>query len=385
MKRKTLSLICTVVAAWSVFITGGVRVSAEEKLKVDCKAACLIDYYSGTQVFEKNSSERFPIASMCKIMTLILCFDEIETGNLSLEDDIPVSERAASMGGSQVFLESGNTYKAEELIKSIVVCSANDSCVAMAEHISGSDGIFVDKMNERAKSLGACDTLFANCTGLPKEPQYSTAHDVALMLRELLKNEKYYDFSRIWTEKFVHSDSRFTEMTNTNKLIRTYNGCDGGKTGFTNQAGFCLAATAKRGEMRMISVVIGASDSKSRFDYSKEMLDYAFANYTQKIVVDDAVPLGDKLSVRGGKKNEISVAAQRKGLVFSLKSGGADIDIEFLPDETIAPVNKGDVVGEIIIFKDNVEYDRVKVVALEDDPRAGIADYYKQISEGWKL
>lgn len=385
MKRKTLSLICAAVAACSLFIRGGVCVKAEENLKVDCKAACLMDYYSGTQVFEKNPDERLPIASMCKIMTLILCFDEIGTGNLTLEDDIAVSERAASMGGSQVFLESGSTYKAGELIKSIVVCSANDSCVAMAEHIAGSDSIFVDRMNERAKSLGADDTLFANCTGLPKEPQYSTAHDVALMLRELLKNDKYYDFSKIWTEKFVHPDSRFTEITNTNKLIRTYNGCDGGKTGFTNQAGFCLAATAKRGEMRMISVVIGAGDSKSRFEDSKEMLDYAFANYTQKIVVDDAVPLNDKVKVRGGKRGEISVAAGRKGLVFSLKSGGCSIETEFVQNDVKAPVDKGEVVGEIIIFKDNVEYDRVNVVALEDDPRAGIADYYKQISGGWKL
>jgi len=389
MKKKLSAIL--ILFALFLFAAGTaiktVSASADTLPEVKCKSAYLMDYNSCTCVFAKDENERLPIASMCKIMTLVICFDEISSGNLTLEDDIPVSEHAASMGGSQVFLESGNSYKAGELIKSITVCSANDSCVAMAEHISGSDSAFVDRMNARAKELGANDTLFANCTGLPKETQYSTAHDVALMLRELLSNEEYYSLSKVWTEKFVHSSERYTEMTNTNKLIRSYSGCDGGKTGFTNQAGFCLAATAKRGDMRIISVAIGSSTSAERFSSVANMFDYAFANYTQKIVVDSARPLAERVYVRGGKVESIEVAPERNGYVFSRKNGeGVNISIEFSPDSNIAaPIKKGERAGEIIVFKNGVECDRISAVALSDCLEADVGDYYKRIASEWNF
>lgn len=361
--------------------------ASDVSLSVDCKSAYLMDYDSETCVYEKDENLRLPIASMCKIMTLILCFDALDDGNISLGDSVPVSEHASSMGGSQVFLESGAEYNAGELIKSIAVCSANDSCVAMAEYICGSDGVFVDRMNERARSFGANDTLFANCTGLPKETQYSTAHDVALMLKELLSHKEYYNFSRVWTEKFVHPKDRYTEMTNTNKLIRFYSGCDGGKTGFTNQAGFCLAATAKRGDMRLISVAIGAETSEKRFSSVKNMFDYAFSAYTRKIVVSGGEELKDPVPVSGGKVDCIKAAAERGGYVFALRSGGDEkIRTEYIIDEDIkAPVKKGDKVGEIIIFKNGVEYDRINIVSLEDSPRAGLSDYVKKIASAWNF
>ena len=255
------------------------KTQKNEELNVSAKSAYLMDYGTQTVIFAQNERAHLPIASMCKIMTLLLSFEAIDAGVLDMEEEITVSERAASMGGSQVFLEANSKYLVKELLKSIVVCSANDSCVALAERIAGNESVFVDRMNERAKGLGANDTLFANCTGLPKEPQYSCAKDVALMLKELLKNEEYYAFGKVWLDKFAHPQGRYTEITNTNKLVRFYDGCDGGKTGFTNQAGFCLAATAKRGGMRVISVVIGEQDSKTRFDDVRSMFDYAFANY----------------------------------------------------------------------------------------------------------
>jgi len=356
-------------------------------LDVSAKSAYLMDYDSLTCVYKKEENLRLPIASMCKIMTLILCFDAVEDGRISFDDSVCVSERAASMGGSQVFLESGATYRADELIKSIAVCSANDSCVAMAEHICGDDMTFVDKMNERAKALGANDTLFANCTGLPKETQYSTAHDVALMFRELITHGEYFNFSKVWTEKFIHPKDRYTEMTNTNKLVRFYTGCDGGKTGFTNQAGFCLAATAKRGDMRVISVAIGAESSEKRFGGVKNMFDYAFSNYTKKVVVAEGEELSDPVIIKGGKTDSVRAAAERGGYVFDRRSGSAaKITAEYIIGENIsAPIKKGDKLGEVIIFKNGVEYDRINISSLEDCPRAGIFDGVKKIASDWNF
>ena len=267
--------IVTALAAVSLLAPIGIRnnnLSAQADSLADCKAAYLCDFESGTVAYAQNETERLPIASMCKIMTLLLSFEAVDEGNLTYDELGPVSENASGMGGSQVFLGSNLSYPAEELMKSVAVCSANDSCVALAERIAGSESLFIEKMNNRARELGAENTLFANCTGLPKEPQYSCAKDVALMLRELLTHQKYYEFSKVWLEDFSHPDGRVTTMTNTNKLIRFYEGCDGGKTGFTNQAGFCLAATAKRGDMRLVSVVIGAESSDKRFESTKNLL-----------------------------------------------------------------------------------------------------------------
>ncbi|MDE7086859.1 MAG: D-alanyl-D-alanine carboxypeptidase, partial [Clostridia bacterium] len=209
------------------------------QLTTGCKSAYLCDYNSGECIYKENETARMPIASVCKVMTLTLCFDAIEQGKLKLDDKITVSERASGMGGSQVFLQTGLSYQLSDLIKSIIVCSANDSCVAVSETISGSEESFVAQMNKRAEELGCTNTLFANCTGLPKETQYSCAKDVAVMFSNLIKNEEYFNYSKIWLEDFQHPDNRTTSITNTNKLIRKFSACDGGKTGFTNQAGFC--------------------------------------------------------------------------------------------------------------------------------------------------
>ena len=352
-------------------------------LQLRAKSSCLMDHGTGTVIYAQNERAHLPIASMCKIMTLILSFEAIEAGNLDMNEQLAISERAASMGGSQVFLEANAKYPVKELIKSVVVCSANDSCVALAERIAGSESVFTDRMNERAKALGANDTLFANCTGLPKEPQYSCAKDVALMLKELLRHEEYYEFGKVWIDKFSHPEGRFTEITNTNKLVRFYDGCDGGKTGFTNQAGFCLAATAKRNDMRIISVVIGEENSQTRFDDVRTMFDYAFANYAVAPIVEANKPLEKTVTVRGGKKKTVEVCPERSSYAFSKRGEKANIKWQTSFKNLRAPINKGDSVGELVVFKDNVEIDRVNLVATECVAKATLFDRIADVARGW--
>ncbi len=350
------------------------------------KSAYVMENQSKIPVFEKNALKRLPIASMCKIMTLLLAFEGVDEGILEENEMIVVSENAASMGGSQVFLEAHASYPLKELIKSIVVCSANDSCVAIAERICGNTEIFVEKMNSRAKELGCENTLFANCTGLPKEPQYSCAKDVALMLSALLEHEEYFEYAKTWMDTFQHPQGRTTEITNTNRLVRFYDGCDGGKTGFTNEAGFCLAATAKRGNMRLISVVIGEKDSKTRFKEVSESFDYTFANYTVQSVVDSSLNCNECLSVAGGKVKCLPVKPQRDGTVFVKRGETVNVDTQLCLDPVRkAPVRKGDVVGEIRLFRDGVEFDRIPVVAAEDVERANYWDSVMDVAKDWNF
>ncbi len=357
--------------------------NTEVDLKIHAKSSCLMDYGTGTVIYTQNERKRLPIASMCKIMTLLLSFEAIEAGNLDMNEQLTISERAASMGGSQVFLEANAKYKVKELIKSIVVCSANDSCVALAEKICGNESIFTDKMNVKAKELGANDTLFANCTGLPKEPQYSCAKDVGIMLKELLKHQEYFEFGKVWMDKFAHPKGRYTEISNTNKLVRFYEGCDGGKTGFTNQAGFCLAATAKRGDMRVISVIIGAENSANRFEDTKTMFNYAFANYTAKSVLEANVPLENTVKVNGGKEKNLTVVPARSSFVFCKKGEKPNVTIETCYNSISAPVKKGEMVGEIFVYKDGVEIDKVPLIAEKDIEKANLFDRWRDVARGW--
>ncbi len=358
-------------------------VRANDCLQIRAKASYLMDFSSKTPMYRQNETNRLPIASMCKIMTALLCFEAVDRGELSMDEQICVSERAASMGGSQVFLEANAKYPVSELIKSIVVCSANDSCVAMAERIAGSEELFVEKMNERAKQLGANDTLFANCTGLPKSPQYSCAKDVAYMLCELLNHAEYFNFAKVWLEKFTHPEGRYTEITNTNKLVRFYDGCDGGKTGFTNEAGFCLAATAKRGEMRIISVVIGEESSKNRFDDVRTMLDYAFANYTQTPIFQAGEPLERSMAVDGGKRESIAVYPARSVYALTKRGEKSKLTYETVWKELKAPIEKGAKVGELLLFKEGVEIDRIPLLACEGVEKAGFGDRLREIAQNW--
>ncbi|MBE7089729.1 MAG: D-alanyl-D-alanine carboxypeptidase [Clostridiales bacterium] len=350
------------------------------------KSVYLMDKDSKSVIFEKNSEDKKPIASMCKIMTLLLCFEELDSGNISLNDNIFVSEVASGMGGSQIFLESGASYQVSELIKGIVVASANDACVAMAEKICGSESAFVNKMNEKAMELGMNNTNFVNCTGLPKAGQYSTAKDVAIMFSELLEHKDYYQFSRIWMDTIKHPKDRVTEISNTNKLIKFYEGCDGGKTGYTSEAGHCLCASAIRNGLRFISVVISAPDSKTRFKEVSEMFNYGFANYNNKILVDNKNPLEIPVEIKGGKKENVSVLAEKPLYLFSKKGEERNVEIDFKPNQNVkAPVLKGDILGKLTVYENGVEIASVNAVASETILKATYLDQIKNVIINWKI
>jgi D-alanyl-D-alanine carboxypeptidase (penicillin-binding protein 5/6) len=290
------------------------------------------------------------------------------------------------MGGSQIFLETDGQYIVGDLIKGITVASANDACVAMAERLCGSEDAFVEAMNNKAKELKMNNTTFVNCTGLPKAGQYSCAKDVATMFIELLKHQDYYKFSKIWTDVIKHPKDRETGISNTNKLIRFYNGCDSGKTGYTSEAGHCLVASAMRNGMRLVSVVISAPDSKTRFKEVSEMFNYGFANYVNKLVVDNRTPLDEKVNVLGGKKDQLEIIAEKPLFVFSHKNEKRGFEIEFSLEQNLkAPIEKGKVVGTLSVFENGVEISKINVLANEDVKAKSYFDILSDINNEWAL
>ena len=355
---------------------------AESFAPIQAKSAYLMDRRTGQVLYGQSENEKFPIASMVKIMTALLTFEETERGNLSLDECVLISEQSAGMGGSQMFLDRGLKYPVTDLLKGVIVVSANDACVALAERISGSEEAFVSLMNERAKALGMNDTVFVNATGLPKEGGYSTAHDVALMLAELTKHPKYYDYSKIWLEDYVHPDGRTTTLTNTNKFVRFYEECDGGKTGYTSEAKFCLAACATRGDTRLISVVIGAEDSKKRFSESKRLLSYGFAGYKTEIIVKAGDPIF-LCPIKGGEKSGV-IASAASDLAILEKIGTQEVapEVETVYYDVKAPISVGDSVGECTIRQGERCY-TVKLIAEEAVGKATLGDAYKKIAGRW--
>lgn len=379
------ALICLLTAVIGV-VGIGTAFALPTGLQTKSRSAYLMDFNSGTLIYAFNENEELPIASMNKIMTLLLCFEALDNGEFFLEDSITVSAEASGMGGSQVFLEENGAYKIGELLKSIVVASANDACVAMAERLAGSESLFVDRMNERARELSLDHTVFVNCTGLPGAGQHSTVKDVAKMFAELLTHKDYYRYSGIWMDKIEHPGGRYTEISNTNKLIRFYDGCDSGKTGFTSEAGHCLAASAKRGNMRLISVVIKAPDSKSRFGDISQMFNYGFANYTNKTIVDNNIPLEISVAVENGKKDAIQVIPEKSFYLFSEKNKKDALEVDFCPISSVkAPIEKGDVVGSLKIYRDHIEIGEVAVLANETVDRSTYFDTIKDIARDWSI
>ncbi|MBR2988352.1 MAG: D-alanyl-D-alanine carboxypeptidase [Clostridia bacterium] len=347
------------------------------------KSIYLADYHTGEVIYEKKPLERLHIASMVKIMTLNLIFDEIEWGNLSYDSDVIVSEHATSMGGSQAFLDKNGKYKAGELIKSIIVASANDSCVAMAEHIGGSVENFVEKMNAKAKELGMNNTYFVNCTGLPAPNQYSCSADAYKMMKELITHDGFFDFSTVWNYEIEHSNGRKTQLTNTNKLSRFYNGCDGGKTGFTSEAKSCLSATAKRGETRLICVVIGAENSKTRNAEVSQLLNYGFANFETKKIYSKGEILKEKLPINGGKVEQIEVVVEDDLTVFTRKGVSEEYETEVVFDGVNAPILQGSVVGKINLIVNGEVVKTKNLIAKDGVESKNYFDFIDEITQNW--
>jgi len=352
--------------------------------RLPAKSAYLADYETATVIFEQNANDKLPIASMSKIMTALLVLEAVDSGKLDPESLVTVSAEAAGMGGSQVFLDANSRHKVKDLLKAVIVCSANDASVALAETVSGSETVFVDMMNKRAKELGMKNTHFSNCTGLPAPENFSCAKDVFIMTRELIKHKMYFDFSKIWLEDYAHPDGRKTTITNTNKLVRFYNGCDGGKTGFTSEALYCLSATAKRGNLRVIAVIIGVDNSKTRFAEVSKMLNFAFANYENKTLLAAGEAMENSVEVVRGKCDAAKVGAQRNICAFMKRGDEAKWELKAeLPKTVKAPLCKGDVVGKIYVLKNSVVVDEVPAVLLEDVPKATYLDDIKRIIREW--
>ena len=351
---------------------------------LSCVSALLAEPESGQILFEMNADERRPVASVTKIMTILLALEAVEEGRIALEDPVAISEYAAGMGGSQVLLDPGERQTVDVLLKSTIVGSANDAAVALAEHIAGSAALFVDRMNERAEQLGMKDTRFVNATGLPAEGQYTTARDVARMSMELIRHETYFRYSGVWLDEVVHNSGRATTLTNTNRLIRLYDGCDGIKTGSTKEAGYCMAATAVRGGMRLIAVVLGAPSGSERFEAARQMMDFGFAGYRRYPVAQKGARIRGELPVHGGSAQ--SVPLELDGDLTLLLEKGEESQVSLspnLPEWVDAPVRRGDRVGSVDVLLGERLLARLPVAAAQDVPRQSLWDGWRRVKQNW--
>ena len=391
MKRKRrMVFLAWLLIGLGLLNTGTVLAKAEGTELIQAPHGVLMEASTGTIIYEKDMDTRVKPASITKIMTLILIFDEIGKGSLHMEDEVITSAYAKSMGGSQVFLEEGEKQSVETMIKCIVIASGNDASVAMAEHIAGSEGAFVEKMNERAKGLGMENTNFEDCCGLTEsDNHYTSAHDVALMSRELVtKYPKILDYSSIWMDTITHVTEKGTSefgLTNTNKLIRSYDGCVGLKTGSTSVAKYCVSTVAVRDGITLISVVMTAPDYKVRFKDAAAMLNLGFGSCS--LYVDENKKPLPNIAVEGGVKEEL--ACDYEGAFRYLDTKGAALDqIEKKikqKDKVKAPVKKGDLAGTAEYYLDGKKIGSVNLRFREGTKKAGYSDYVEKVwKQFWK-
>ena len=356
--KKLLSLflcICLFVPA--------LPVSAEAPLELSAKSALLMESSTGKVLFEKASHEALPPASVTKIMTMLLVMEALDCGQYTLDDMVPVSAFAASMGGSQVFLEENEQMSVHDMLKAVAVASGNDAAVALAEFTAGSHQGFVDKMNQRAKELGMNDTNFINCNGLDEAGHVTSANDIALMSREIMRHPKIFEYTTIWMDSL--RDGSFG-LVNTNKLVRFYQGATGLKTGSTSVAGFCISATAKRDNMDLIAVVMGAPTSKERFADATKMLDYGFANYgiCSSLVKDDELA---PITVKKGIEDTVEIGLAEGFSLLMEKSKIANMEKTIsLPDHIEAPIHKDRKVGYVEFFSEGKSVGKCDIVAKKD-------------------
>lgn len=365
MKKVICFFICVCFMMQSVVVFA----EGNTDLGLNAKSAILMEESTGNILYESNPDERLPIASVTKVMTMLLIMEAVDSEKISLDDMVTVSENAMSYGGSTMFLETGEQLTVNDMLKGIAVASANDGCVAMAEHLAGSESAFVDMMNEKAKELGMENTHFMNTNGLDEDDHYSSARDVAIMSRELMKHETIFNYTSIWMDTL--RGGKF-QLANTNKLIRFYDGANGLKTGSTSKALCCLSAAAKRNDMQLIAVVLGAPTSAERFASAKSLLDYGFANYA----VNTQITAGDevqKIAVEKGVDKEVGVVADDSCSTLVKKGQEDNITKEIKIDETItAPIEAGQKIGTMTISRDGEVIADIDLNALSAVEKKGI-------------
>lgn len=354
--KKIICLCCAFIFAFNMCAF------AEAEVETNAKSVLLMEAETGEILYEDNKDLQLPIASVTKIMTMLLIMEAVDEGRISLDDTVTASERAKSMGGSTMFLETGEQLSVHDMLKGIAVASANDGAVAMAEHIGGSEKEFVRMMNERAKQLGMEHTQFQNTNGLDAEGHYSSAYDVALMSRELIKHEKIFEYTTIWMDTL--RDGKF-ELANTNKLIRFYKGANGLKTGSTSKALCCLSATAKRDDMQLIAVVLGAPNSKSRFASASALLDYGFAKYTVKKPVTAGDTAGEVPISKGVKDSVVGVYSASFSHLEE-KASAREITTDICIEQGIsAPIEVGQKLGSAEFYKGDELLGSVDIISAE--------------------
>ncbi len=336
---------------------------AETVLELNAKSAVLMEKSTGRVLYEQNPHERLAPASITKIMSLLLIMEAIESGKITLEDTVSASEHAVSMGGSQIWLEAGETMTVDELLRAVAIGSANDATVALGEYIAGSEEAFVNMMNERAAELGMENTHFVNCTGLDAEEHYTSAYDVALMSRELIMHDLIKQYSSVWMDSLREGE---TQLVNTNKLVRFYEGATGLKTGTTDEAGYCLSATAERDGMELIAVVMGSDSGNNRFNSARKLLDHGFANYVK---VSPSVEMSEipPISVTGGVESSVPVSEINLETVLISKgmenSVTAQIDV---PESVEAPIAAGQQIGTVSVMQGDEVLSQTPISAARD-------------------
>ncbi|MEN2766125.1 D-alanyl-D-alanine carboxypeptidase family protein [Ornithinibacillus xuwenensis] len=371
----TLCLVTT-----TVFAEEGGESQGENTLDLapDAKSGILIERDTGKIMFEKQAHEKLPPASMTKIMTLLLIMEELEKGSLKKDDVIRISENAASMGGSQIFLEAGEEMKVNDLLKGIAIASANDASVAMAERIAGSEAAFVKKMNEKVKALGLKNTQFQNASGLPADNHYSTAYDMAMIAKELLSHESITDYTSIYEDYLRKGTENEFWLVNTNKLVRFYPGVDGLKTGFTNEAKYCLTATAKKDDMRVVAVVMGAATPKERNATVSNMLDYAFNTYETKKLFDKGQQISELEFLKAEDRKVEVVASESISTVFKKGDSIEDLTTSVELNSVELPLKKGDQVGTLVVKNGKKLISETPLIVEKDVKKASYFTLFKR-------
>ena len=379
-KKPFLCLTIFILMITTLFVpsVNKVQVSATQTDFTNCKSSILIDMDTEKILYEHNKDERVPIASVTKLMTILLTLENIEDNNISLDDNVLISDNAEGMGGSQIFLDVNEEYKLGDLLKSVIVASANDSSVAIAEHIAGSERNFVGLMNRKASELNLNNTFYSNCTGLPTTDAYSTAFDQAIILKNVLKYDLYHNYSAIWMEDFTHPSGRTTTMTNTNKLSRFYSGCIGGKTGSTNQAKYCLEVGANRNNMNLISVVLGAENSKDRFNISSSLLNYGFENFQNRVLFSNE-NLKDMTIKIKGQNRSTHLKCEKEFSITQKNNENLNFSINYNLPNQLTCVKENQIVGNAEIVLDGVVIERINILSTETHKEATNFDYFKEI------
>ena len=349
------------------------------EMETYAKSAILIDENTGKILYSKNEHERRPMASMTKIMSLILIMEQIDKGNITYDTDVEISQEASSMGGSQIFLQVGDKYKVRELIKSVAMASANDSVVALAEKTYGSKESFIEAMNNKAKELNLENTHFVNVHGLDEEEHYSSAYDMAIMAKELLKHEDILKFTSVYEEYLKKPDGSQIWLVNTNKLVRFYSGVDGLKTGYTASAGYCLTATAKKNNLRLISVVMGEDSIENRSSDTVKLLNYGFNTYKVNIIKKKGEVLG-KVKVKNGKKEDVNLVLINDATeLLNINDTISNYNFKLELQSIKAPVYKGDIVGKVKIYDENNNLLNEENITVEETIlKANIWDLFKR-------